>query len=296
MNIMIVTNIAYLEMTKKMLTSLFQYHPNEKIEIYLPYEDLPVASLESLRVFIEENGGSFTPLYVGDSFKKEIISRNGIAIETYYRILGLALLPEKMERILYLDVDMIIKGNLKELYETDLTGYALAACEDIYGVINGFHEANKKRLGIPKEASYFNAGVLLFHLTDLRSFGEPERMLSLIREHFERYEYNDQDVLNEVYYEKVKYLGWDLYNCPPAYYFLEKAALTKNQLVFASYDEIKKYQTDSESFLYQYQNVTDNIYENARIIHYLGRTKPWLKDREDSMVYRLFDQAYRLYE
>lgn len=42
----------------------------------------------------------------------------------------------------------------------------------------------------------------------------------------------------------------------------------------------------------EYQNVTRPIYENAKIIHYLGNTKPWSVTRERSKLYEMFDGAY----
>lgn len=85
-------------------------------------------------------------------------------METYYRILGINLLPESVDRILYLDVDMVIRGSLNALYEMELGSAAFAVCEDIYGIINGFHAANKRRLRIPEQYSYFNAGVMLYNV------------------------------------------------------------------------------------------------------------------------------------
>lgn len=47
-----------------------------------------------------------------------------------------------------------------------------------------------------------------------------------------------------------------------------------------------------ERMLQKYQNVTRQIYENAKIIHYLGNTKPWSTTREQSRLYEMFDEAY----
>ena len=44
--------------------------------------------------------------------------------------------------------------------------------------------------------------------------------------------------------------------------------------------------------LQKYQNVTKQIYENAKIIHYLGNTKPWSTTREKSRLYEMFDGVY----
>ena len=234
MNIMIVTNSAYLKSTYIMLYSLFLQHHQEKMNIYLPYEDISENELAELTAFVESYAGKkIYPLYVGEEFKTKVHSRNGINVETYYRILGINLLPESVERTLYLDVDMVIRGSLNALYETKLGNAAFAVCEDIYGIINGFHAANKRRLLIPEEYSYFNAGVMLYNVKFLRDTGAVEKILDNIYQNYERYEYNDQDVMNEMYYDNLVYVGWDEYNCPPVWCYLNKEKIEQGVLEFA---------------------------------------------------------------
>ena len=296
MNLMIVTNSKYLPYAQVMLFSLFQNHPDTSIDIYLPYEDLTDSELKELSEFCSAFPGKcLHPLYVGTAFKEQVKSRNGINVETYYRILGLQLLPEEIDRILYLDVDMVIKGSLLPLYETDLRGKAFAVCEDIFGKINGFHEANKRRLSIPPEYSYFNAGVMLFNLTLLREENAADRMLERIYCDYERYEYNDQDVMNEMYFDRLTWVGWDMFNCPPCHYYLDKAASAGGELIFADYEVMKKMGDDPDLFFRKYLSLTQGIYDQARVIHYLADTKPWSVTREGASVYEIFDRAYLEY-
>lgn len=296
MNIMIVTNSRYLPYAYVMLFSLFRNHEGTEISVYLPYEDLTETELSELESFCARfPGKSLHPLYVGTAFKEQVRSRNGINVETYYRILGLKLLPEDMERILYLDVDMVIKGSLLPLYQTDLTGKAFAVCEDIFGKINGFHEANKRRLAIPAQYSYFNAGVMLFNMGFLRTEQAADRMLENIYRDYERYEYNDQDVMNEMYYDRLAWVGWDMYNCPPCHYYLDKAASAAGRVEFADYEELKALHGNAEDFLAKHLNLTQRIYEQAAIIHYLADTKPWSTTRKAASVYEIFDRAYAQY-
>lgn len=293
MNIMIVTNSAYLNITYVMLYSLFENHKREEINIYLPYEELKKDELNKLVRFVESfEEKHLYPLYVGDAFKKKVRSRNGINVETYYRILGIQLLPQNLKRILYLDVDMIIQGDIILLYNTRMENAPFVVCEDIYGIINGFHAANKKRLGIPDAYSYFNAGVMLYNLERLRETNAVEQMLERIYQNYERYEYNDQDVMNEMYYNQVIYTGWDEYNCPPIWCYLDKELLMRGEVRFADYNEIRELSIEPEVFMDKYQNVTKEIYDHAKIIHYLGNTKPWSKTRKKSQLYNMYDKSY----
>lgn len=295
MNLMIVTNSKYLEPAYVMLTSLFLHHIEDEIVIYLPYEDLTEQELTELVQFVETiPGKKIYPLYIGTEFKQRVSSNSGINIETYYRILGVNLLPKEVERILYLDVDMVIKGSLWELYDMKVEGHPFVVCEDIFGKINGFHSENMERLGIPKAYTYFNAGVMLFNVSYLREHDCVEEMLQSIYAKYTRYIYNDQDVMNELYYDKLVYAGWDTYNCPPAWYYLNKKDLEEGRITFADYKVLQN-KANNSAFMEEYQNVTKQIYDNARIIHYLGDTKPWSGTRRPAVLFEIFDQAYEVY-
>ena len=260
----------------------------------MPYEDLKQEELLNLKIFVETfRGKTLYPLYVGKMFKEKVVSNNGINVETYYRILGINMLPESLDKILYLDVDMIIQGSLKRMYKIDIENAPFAACEDIYGIINGFHEANMRRLEIPENYSYFNAGVMLYNVNFLRNTNAVEYMLDNIYKKYKKYEYNDQDVMNELYYNKVLYLGWDEYNCPPIWCYLNKKKMQQGILKFADYNEIREMSKNPEKLIYDYQDITKQIYQNAKVIHYLGNTKPWSKTREKSKLYESYDEAYK---
>lgn len=292
MNVMIVTNSRYLKPAVVMLYSLFLQEQGE-VTVYLPYEDLTKDELFGLARFVESFPGKrLVPLYVGTSFKEEVASRNGIMVETYYRIIGWGMLPQEVEKILYLDVDLVIQKPLRDLYGTDLGDRLFAVCEDIFGKINGFHEGNKRRLSIPADGNYFNAGVMLVNVSGLRKTGEVEKILKRVYEHYERYEYNDQDVLNEMYQDRLIYVGWDQYNCPPAWYYLNREAAARGALTFAGYDEIREFQKAPERFAADYVNLTEQIAAQAAVIHHLADTKPWGENRREGSVYDYFDRCY----
>lgn len=292
MNVMIVTNSRYLKPTVVMLYSLFMQEQGE-VTVYLAYEDLTNEELEGLHQFVGVFPGKrLETLYVGTSFKEEVASRNGILVETYYRIIGWGMLPEDVERILYLDVDIVVQKSLQGLYQMEMGDRLFTVCEDIFGKINGFHEANKRRLSIPADGNYFNAGVMLVNVKELRRTGEVDKILARVYQDYERYEYNDQDVLNEMYQDRLIYVGWDQYNCPPAWYYLNLRAAESGILEFADYDTIRTYQKKPDQFAQDYTNLTQQIADSAAIIHHLADTKPWNVHRKDGSVYEYFDRCY----
>ena len=76
------------------------------------------------------------------------------------------------------------------------------------------------------------------NLDFLREHNASEVMLERVYIDNDRYEYNDQDVMNEMFFDKVRIEGWDIYNCPPGWYFLSKSALDEGKVEFADYNTI----------------------------------------------------------
>ena len=83
---------------------------------------------------------------------------NHISKATYYRLLIADILPKEIDRVLYLDCDIIVNDSLEELWGIDMTGKAIAASPQI----GSGHDC--ERLGYPIEDGYFNAGQFL-HLS-----------------------------------------------------------------------------------------------------------------------------------
>ena len=295
MNILIATNHEYIKYTTVMLYSLFVNNDTD-IAVYLPYTCLTDEDIQLLKDFIQLfPNKTFHPFMISKDFDEKVTSHNGISIETYYRILAIDCLPMDIDKILYLDVDMVIQGSIQELYNVDITGYPFGVCEDILGILNSFHEANKYRMGIPKEYSYFNAGVMLFNLKYLRENNSAENIINCIYNNQEKYEYNDQDVLNEMYYDKLVWLPWDKYNCPPGIYMLDQEELKNKHVRFATYEELKAIKDNPEIFTTKYLDLSEQMKANATIIHYMGASKPWKADRNSS-TYLSFNEAYYKYE
>lgn len=121
--------------------------------------------------------------------------------ETYFRLLAPQLLPN-VDKAIYLDSDLIVDDDVAELYDTDVTGYPLAATRDAdtIGQIDGYDATVgpylRDELGMDDPHDYFQAGVLLMNLAELRRTVTPEEFLALSTERMWRW--LDQDVLNKV--------------------------------------------------------------------------------------------------
>lgn len=102
--------------------------------------------------------------------------------------LALPTILENESRVLYLDVDTLIRGNLSEFYNIDLDGYAVA----------GVKEPNKSKNGY----IYLNAGVLLLNLDYIRDSGLWKEWLTMANEG-PMLRDGDQDIINNTCQGKI---------------------------------------------------------------------------------------------
>ena len=134
--------------------------------------------------------------------------------ETYFRLLAPTLL-DNVEKAIYLDSDIVVCADVAELFDTDVTGYLLAATRDAdtIGQIDGYdptvYSYLKDQLGMTEPHDYFQAGVLLMNLEKFRQTITAEELLDIATER--TWHWLDQDVLNKVvdgHYRRV-HMKWN---------------------------------------------------------------------------------------
>lgn len=171
--------------------------------------------------------------------------------QIYYRLAAPLLLPEELERVLYLDVDMVVINSLKELYDTDFEGNYYVACTHTREFLT---KLNQARLKSEKAVSYVNTGVLLLNLPLLRG----KTSMAEIQEYTNQRRYvlilPDQDILTALYGDKVKLVDTMRYN------------LSDRILMFYNAEHPKE------------KRDVDWVRENTAIVHYCGKNKPWNDD------------------
>jgi len=121
-----------------------------------------------------------------------------ISRATYLRLIIDDVLSPLIKRVLYLDVDMIVNGDLTPLWSTDLKGNPCAAVVDPGIPADAF--AAKHALS--PSAPYFNAGVLLLDLELIRNEGLLKKAIKILADPNQECEYADQDALNIVFWDR----------------------------------------------------------------------------------------------
>ncbi|CDE81776.1 lPS:glycosyltransferase [Ruminococcus sp. CAG:353] len=129
------------------------------------------------------------------------ILRNDFNKTPYYKLLLPLYLPQDIDKVLYLDVDIIINRDLKELFNSDLGSNYFAAVPDPF--INKRNLQYVESLGIiPNEGNlYFNSGVILFNMSVFRKVYNFDEVLSYIKANGKNFKFHDQEVLNGLFFK-----------------------------------------------------------------------------------------------
>ena len=206
-----------------------------------------------LRFFLVENkveGVDFSQLKI-----TQYITR-----VTYFRLFIPQILLE-YSKCIYLDCDLVVNCDVAELYKQDLNNCLLAATQD-YGVHEGIKKGDPdcsayfKTLQLSPSEKYFNAGVLIMDLDEMRKQNIKEQLLNKLEE-IKNPRYWDQSILNAVFKGKVKFLDYS-YNFQ--WYFGED---------------------DKFSFPKELQP----FFDHPKIVHYISSFKPWVCKRNNLASY-----------
>lgn len=191
--------------------------------------------------FIELNDtDKFDDLYVSGHISKA----------AYLRICLADVLPLDISKVIYLDVDLVVKGDINELWMTDIAGFPIAAVPDL-GILTSKKSIieKKKNLSVSMD-EYFNSGVLILDLIKWRQFKYTRQLIELIKN--VKFTHHDQDALNKFFDKNWFKLPFCWNVIPPVFCLAPKVLLSK------------KFKKDAmEAKL------------NMAICHYAGRYKPW---------------------
>ena len=253
MDIAICINENYLMPSGVMLCSLFENNKEEEIVVHAllgkdgeickqPLEDLTSKYHQKI-FFYDMSQISMDDFPVGLWFQESFIT-----IEAYYRLFLMNVLPRTMDKVIYLDSDIVICDSIKELWEIDISDVAVGAVPDCFH--QDIHETN--RIGYEVGLGIFNSGVLLINLNYWREHDVMKDFVAYAKEAKNHLKYHDQDVLNYVFRHCKKELPIR-FNLQTIHMYYDRFRYLHFRLI----DEVK------EAFLHPV------------VIHYTGPEKPW---------------------
>ena len=188
-----------------MLTSFFLNNKNENHTIYFLYSAVSSNNLNVLQLLVDAFNGVFVPVLIDENDFTGFSCKHGYPLLVYYRLLVGQILPATEDRALWMDVDLVVNGDLSEFYYQDFDGCILAACRDCDV------PTRMSQLGCPPGSVYINAGVVLYNTAVLRQYSLAD-FFDYYKTHEEYIMFQDQDILNGMFATKIKVWENNLYN------------------------------------------------------------------------------------
>ena len=247
-NIVLNTDSQYVVHCCTMLSSLFENNINSKFNIHVISGGLTGPFINDIRNLVEEKYSQKLYLYIIDSEKLNYFPKytnSHISQAANYRLFVDKILPSDIDKVLYLDCDLIVTKSLAPLWHIDISDCPIGAVEDMWSG----KDDNYIRLGYDKKYGYFNSGVLLINLKWWRENNICDKFIEYLKCH-DNLKFVDQDILNGMFYSSRKLIPfkWNVQDG-----FLRRKPKIRKSCIPTLQNEIK----------------------SPAIIHYTGSRKPW---------------------
>lgn len=257
MNILYTIDNNFVPQLSAAMCSVCENNKNvEDIHFYLFSMNISKENKKKLTDFIESYKRKLDIIEIPDlkTYFTKDFDTNGWTNVVLARLLLDKLLPNDIDRVLYLDADSVVLGDLSDFYNLDLKGKVLAMA--IEPTVN---KERKNKLGL-KKYYYHNSGVLLIDLKKWRTKNIGNKVIDFFIKNKRVIFAPDQDALNGE-------LKDNIYSLPPKYNYFN----IYNQYNYRFFVKLLK------PLDYISKDVYDDSVKNPLIIHYLGEERPWRK-------------------
>ena len=194
-------NDNYVSHLEVALYSLFEHNASHGFDVYVLSSHLSRHAQERLELISQSYDNSTINILSldGEIFKDFKIHAH-FSRDIYSRYLLPQLLPT-LDRVLYIDADTLVRGDILELYELDLKDSYLAAAKDI-GIQKKQFRGYMQSLGLDSN-NYFNSGVLLMDLARMRANKKVEELFAVTSRYGDNLQHPDQDAINIVFKNEI---------------------------------------------------------------------------------------------
>ncbi|MCR5542550.1 MAG: glycosyltransferase family 8 protein [Eubacterium sp.] len=261
MNILYILNDKFVPQVGAGICSLLENNRHVgKICFYIMSLDISEKNLSLMKSFISG--------YADDKHKREMVVIELDDMQSYFdfkintvgwnsiilaRLILDRLLPENVDRIIYLDGDTIVRRGLKKLYATDMGEKSIGAAMEPTCT-----RERKEKLGLSGRP-YCNSGVLLLDMKNWRKNGTGDRLVRFYQEHAAEIVADDQDAINGTEGKNICLIS-PAYNYHNTYDIYRYGFYGRYcDFEFVSREEFRR------------------IRRNPVIVHFLGEERPWRK-------------------
>jgi lipopolysaccharide biosynthesis glycosyltransferase len=243
--------------------------PDRKLRIYVLDGGIKDVTKQRLLQSWPEARYSIEWLKVDETALAGLPISGHINVISYYRVLIPRVLPLDVHRVIYLDADLIVRTDLAQLWDHDLSGRLCLAAQDCAAPYLDSSQAlanyplcvphlgaakpirNFRELGLEPQGAYFNAGVLLIDLAAWRNVDLSTQLLVCLKQHRQHVLWWDQYALNVVLANR-----WGMLD----------ARWNQGSHVYA-YPTWEQSPFDRQTYV--------QLREDPYIVHFTSRAKPW---------------------
>ena len=199
LHIAVSSDSNYSKLVSILLVSLFENNQwADYITIHLLSNNIDEENIKHIKEHIPRDKGELKIYDISDiACRLKIDVPETIAISSYSRLFLSSLLNEDIDKVIYMDVDAIVWGSLRDLWCLDLDDNHIA------GVLDDVALYAKKAIGLKNNDAYVNAGFLLINLKQWRKENVESKILDYLIAHNGNVFHHDQGLINAVCNRKM---------------------------------------------------------------------------------------------
>ena len=266
-NIVLATDKNYAQHAAVTITSILcNTTQQSNIQFYIIDDNIDDDNKTKLQDTVKQFNSNIIFVKIPENSLNQVFVSGGITRAAYFRLAIPNILPKTVNKVIYLDCDLIVLDDIVNLWNLDMCQKPVAATED-FGILSSTSKCREKEINLnwKKEYSYFNSGVLLIDVMLWRKNNYASQLIELVQTH--KFRHHDQDALNYLFMNNWTSLPlcWNV--IPPV--FNMNLSIIKNKIMR--------------------QNALKAL-NNISIIHYAGGYKPW-----EYKIYKGFNEGYYEY-
>lgn len=296
MNILIATSGEYVKYNAVMLESLYSNNRDESIDVYVIFNAETQMDWEPLREQANRYQARLLPIPVDEGMFNDFPEWSSKWPRLlYFKLLAAEILPAHLERILFLEGDMIVTKSLKQLYHMDFEDCHIIACRNLpeYWRSGARNQARFKRLlNIPEQYELFGGGVQVFNLKKWREDGIGYATLTRIAEELGyTWTVPDESLFWALFYHSRLDADPFAYQLHPAYWQASKGPIQDKQETYGSIIHYAICNKPWDNYVLDTESELDHIWwtyakKTAFYGEIRGRYEARLRNREDYIEVR----------
>lgn len=190
LNICYALNEGYVDYCMVSMVSLLENNRDSKISFHILTDQLSDNAQTRLSNVAQPYGSDVKIYYMDDSKLKG--QKTSWSKYSWYRVFAPDAIDESIKELLYLDCDVIVMGNISDIFNRKEEEWSVGAVDDYMTIFPDLF----KRVGYERSIGYFCAGVLLMNLDYFRKHNLSKAILRFALENPEKIQFPDQDALN----------------------------------------------------------------------------------------------------